>query len=540
MLSGVRAQTLEWARSFGSAGSDIVFSIALDASGNTYATGYFSDTVDFDPGVGVLELASNGLADIFVLKLDAGGHLEWAKSVGAAENDFGYFLALDPSNSVYVTGQMRDTVDFDPGPGVSTVGTHGARDAFVLKLDEDGDFLWAKGMGGPGGDAGYSLAADASGVYTTGFFGGVADFDPGANVFNLTSNGSEDIFIQKLNASGTFIAAVGIGDSLLDNGVGIAVDGAGGVAVTGNFQASPDFDPGPGSFVMTSSGGDDIFLLKLDPFMSFVWAKSYGDSLADIGSTVDIDSSGNIYSGGLFHGAVDFGGGAHVAPGTAYDGYVQKVDPSGNWIWSKNMGGDGTDVVNALSLYGENDVYLTGWFNDTADLDPGGGTAEFISNGLADIFLEKLNSDGDLDWVWTFGSDTTDFGFSAAAGGGIVSLAGSFRGTLDADPGSGVSNLSCAGSDDGFIEKLSLPVGLYDIGSADHWLSVYPSPATGWITFRTNLATAQAQIVNVHGQVMYEVDVVNDGTLNVSSLPSGVYLVRHEDMPESAVRFVKL
>ncbi|MDP6159742.1 MAG: SBBP repeat-containing protein, partial [Acidimicrobiales bacterium] len=160
--------------------ADAVYSVAVDSSGNVYTTGYFNDTVDFDPGPGTANLTSNGSSDVFVSKLDSSGDLVWAKSFGGSESDSAKSVAVDSSGNVHTTGYFRDTVDFDPGAGttnltasviVSAGTVYQGPDVFVSKLDSSGDLVWAKSFGEPNSDWAESVAVDSSGnVYTTGRF----------------------------------------------------------------------------------------------------------------------------------------------------------------------------------------------------------------------------------------------------------------------------------------------------------------------------------------------------------------------------------
>jgi ribosomal protein S11 len=255
-----------WARSMGGTGSDRAWGIAVDASGSVYTTGYFRNTADFDPGAGVFNLTSAGSTGVFVQKLDTDGNFLWVKQMGGTSSDYGYAIAVDASGNVYTTGSFRDTVDFDPGSGVSNLTSAGDNDVFVSKLDASGNFLWARSMGGTGSDRAWGIAVDASGsVYTTGYFRNTADFDPGAEVSNLTSAGDNDVFVSKLDASGNFLWARSMGGTGSDRGGGIAVDASGIVYTTGWFSSTVDFDPGAGTVNLTSAGARDIFVQKLSP-----------------------------------------------------------------------------------------------------------------------------------------------------------------------------------------------------------------------------------------------------------------------------------
>ena len=124
---------------------------------------------------------------------------EWAKQMGGTSDDYGRSIAIDASGNVYSTGSFQGTTDFDPGAGVFNLTSAGVEDIYIQKLDANGNFIWAKQMGGSGGDFGLSIDIDGSGnVYSTGKFEGTVDFDPGAGVFNFTSAGSSDIYTQKL------------------------------------------------------------------------------------------------------------------------------------------------------------------------------------------------------------------------------------------------------------------------------------------------------------------------------------------------------
>ncbi len=385
--------------------------------------------------------------------------LQWAKSMGGADPDYGgSSIALDGSGNVYTTGNFFGTADFDPGAGVFNLTSAGYGDIFISKLDASGNFVWAKAMGGIGSnDGGSSIALDGSGnVYTTGYFFGTSDFDPGAGVFNLTSAGFEDIFISKLDASGNFVWAKSIGGAYQDNGSSIALDGSGNVYTTGYFFGTVDFDPGAGVFNLTSAGNYDIFISKLDASGNFVWANAMGGPNYDYGYSIAIDGSGNVYTTGDFDGTADFDPGAGVFNLTSgyYDIFISKLDASGNFVWAKAMGGASFDRGSSIALDGSGNVYTTGNFSGTADFDPGAGVFNLTDAGYGDIFISKLDASGNFVWAKAMGCADPNGGSSIALdGSGNVYTTGYFVGTVDFDPGAGVF-ITSAGLEDIFISKL--------------------------------------------------------------------------------------
>ncbi|RYE23054.1 MAG: hypothetical protein EOP51_11680 [Sphingobacteriales bacterium] len=140
----VPAQTpaFQWATTFGSTSNDYAISIDFDGAGNSVSAGTFGETIDFDPGPAQFNLSSNGHFDVVILKLSPAGNFIWAKSLGSSFADMPSCIKLDDNNNVYVSGSFGGTVDFDPGAGVfNMAASNGA--AFILKLDANGNFLWA-------------------------------------------------------------------------------------------------------------------------------------------------------------------------------------------------------------------------------------------------------------------------------------------------------------------------------------------------------------------------------------------------------------
>ena len=169
---------------------------------------------------------------------------------------------------------------------------------FVLSA-QDPEFVWAKQIGGTYFDEGRFTAIDDNGnVYTTGYFAGTCDFDPSSQTYNLTSFGNDDIFITKLDGSGNFIYAKQMGGPFYDMGYSMTFDSNENLYITGTFAGTCDFDPSSATYNLQSFGANDIFITKLDSLGNFVWAKKMGGINDQLGYSIDVDNSGNVFTTG--------------------------------------------------------------------------------------------------------------------------------------------------------------------------------------------------------------------------------------------------
>ena len=251
-----------WAKHLPTNNFNAVFAVAVDGSGNVYTTGDFSNTVDFDPGVGEYLISSNGHYDGYILKLDANGNFQWAISFGSIRYDVVFKIAVDDFGNVYTTGAFTGTVDFDPGPGIYMLSNADTTPvSFIMKLDPSGNLTWAKQLGNTGSMVMDIFANGAGDVYITGHFRGTFDFDPGSSTDDLTAN-ETDMFVAKFSTDGVFEWSQQVTGPGLDYGLGLTVDKYGNIFTTGIFHGTADFDPGAGLYEATSEGEGDVYILK--------------------------------------------------------------------------------------------------------------------------------------------------------------------------------------------------------------------------------------------------------------------------------------
>ncbi len=467
-----------WAKQLGGTSAEYSNSIAVDAQGNVYTTGQFSGTgtSDFDPGPGVFNLSSSGQSDVFICKQDASGNFVWAKKIGAAGNDWANSITIDYLGNVLLTGGFSTTVDFDPGVGVFNLSSSGGFygwDTFVMKLDANGNFVYAKKIGGTEDNYGNSISVDNLGnVYSVGSFKGTVDFDPGIGIFNLTNSGSGSsywvgTYVLKLNASGDFLWA-----KTIDTGYDAvsSIDSQGNVILTGKYIGIIDFDPGSGVYnlmpsLSNSVSSRDAFILKLDISGNFVWARLIDGSSSTVStSSITADTMNNLYVSGSFTELTDFDPGVNsfnMTPSLSGvpNAFIIKLDVSGNFTWAKQF--QGTEgKSNSIVLDASSSVYTTGYFRGTTDFNPGSGTFSLAPTSTVqygEAFISKLDAAGDFVWAKKIGGRE---GRSLAVWAGNIYSTGDLTATADFDPSNVIFNLSPLSSQDFYVHKMSQCLGV--------------------------------------------------------------------------------
>ncbi len=361
-----------WARRFGDAaiyqeGLDV----AADAQGNVLVTGYFEGSITF----GGTTLVSAGATDAFLVKLDPGGDVLWAKRFGSSGAQYGQSIGVDPQGNVALLADGFGSLDFGGGALVSA----GNYDMFVARFDPSGAHLWSKRFGGASADVGQGLAVDPAGdVIFTGRSDAPLDFGGGA----LPAAGALDALVVKLDPLGSLIWDRRLGDGANQFGVDVAADLQGDVYVTGGFEGTVSLGGG----ALSAQGAVDLFAGKLTSTGAHVWSKRYGAPGANpVVLGLAAGAFGDVFIAGQTDGAIDLGGGVLPAGG-ALDAFVVRVDASGGHAWSKRFGAGGNQYASGAAADGLGHLFLTGYFEQSIDL----GAGPLTSSGGLDIFVAKL------------------------------------------------------------------------------------------------------------------------------------------------------
>ncbi len=528
----VHAQPFKWAKQFSSTSLNYGITMAKYPSGEMIVSGGFEGTVDFDPGEDTHFLTSFGAKDVYVAKIDVEGNLLWVKQIGGTGDDFPRNVSCDASGNIYITGVFEGTADMDPGEATVNFTSIGGKDVFIAELNGNGDYIWAGQLGGVNDGTGTRVMVAPSGnIYISGYYIGTFDFDPGPAEFYMSTNG-QSIFVEKLNSNHEFVWAKTMGSTLFDYCQSMCLDEEENVYTIGSFKGEGDFDPGDGTVLFTVFGGNDIFVSKLNSNGNYVWAKHMGGTSDEFGQSIVYDYEGHLYITGNFMGAVDFApddGGMILTSFGGRDEFTGKMDTEGNLLWVNQIGGEGDQSSYAMALDNNNNVYVTGYFTETADFDPGEGTYWMTSAGDLDAFVSKLSSNGTFIWAAGMGGPLYDRGMSVISDQGNVYTVGYFGGTADFDPGIENYLLTALGERATFISKLGAEL----VGVAEDMvydgITVYPNPMNEdfHIDFNDLHQHIVVNIYNMQGQVVLHQEYLNTNRITVSLKDApGLYFVQ--------------
>jgi hypothetical protein len=370
---------------------DVGDGIAVDGGGNAYTTG-LTWSSDFPTTSGAFDTSHNGDCDAFVVKLDPNGSsLFYGTFIGGSDWDYGEGI-VDGEGNAYVTGSTGSS-DFPTTSGAFDTSHNGYRDAFVVKLDPNGNSLsYGTFIGGSDSDYGWGIAVDGGGnAYVTGLTYS-SDFPTTPGAFDTSLDGG-DAFLVKLDPNGSSLSyGTFIGGSSYDYGEDIAVDGGGNAYVTG-YAGSSDFPTTPGAFDTSYNGGHcDAFVVKLDPNgSSLVYGTFIGGSYWDEGLGIAVDGGGNAYVTGDTY-SFDFPTtpGAFDTSLSGDDAFVVKLDPNGSSLsYGTFIGGSYWDNSEGIAIDGGGNAYVTGW-TESSDFPTTSGAFDTSLDGGRDAFVLKL------------------------------------------------------------------------------------------------------------------------------------------------------
>jgi hypothetical protein len=290
-----------------------------------------------------------GEADVYVVKLDANGNLQWTKTIGGPKDDLGFSLIQTSDGGYAIAGYT------------SSFGA-GNYDVYVVKLDANGNLQWTKTIGGPKGDWGFSLIQTSDGGYAI------------AGLTISFGAGEWDVYVVKLDANGNLQWTRTIGGPKRDWSFSLIQTSDGGYVIAGYTE----------SF---GAGEWDVYVVKLDANGNLQWTKTIGGPGYEIGFSLIQTSDG----GHAIAGATNsFGAGKT-------DIYVVKLDAKGNLQWTKTIGGPASETGYSLIQTSDGGYAIA-------------GATQSFGAGQLDVYVVKLNADGNLQWTKTISAKNEDLG----------------------------------------------------------------------------------------------------------------------------------
>ena len=382
-----------WAKNAGGSADDAGYALVNDHSGNLYVTGtFYSSSIVF--GTDTLQNSGPiGTSDLFIMKYNPAGNVQWAKSTGGNSYDDARSIIIDKADNVYITGGFFSPSLFcTTDTLINTDSSTASPDIFLIKYTPNGTEVWAKSFGGSLYDYGNSISADTTGnlVIIGTFYSPTIVFGITTLINNDNTGGTDDVLIVKFDSSGNVLWAKSGGGNNLDEAQSIATDLSGNVFITGEFNSS-SINFGSTLITNTAFNTFNIFVVKYNAIGTIVWAKSEGGNNDDQGISIATDLSGNVYLTGIFNSPSVVLGSSTLINASNYDLFVVKYNPPGIVLWAENVGGIDGNYSNCICTDAIGNIYITGGFSSN-NCSFGSTLLTNTVAGSLDFFIAKAGS----------------------------------------------------------------------------------------------------------------------------------------------------
>lgn len=499
--------TIEWSKTYGGNGADRGHCIRQTADGGFIVSGY----TDTDNNGDVSGYQGGG--DIWVVKLDNSGNLEWQKAYGGSDTEpstEAYTNIIQTSDGGYlVTGESRSS-------NGDLTDNHGLFDVWVFKIEADGDLEWQRSIGGGTHEGAYSILQEPDGGFVLIAYTSSADGDVAGH------HGMVDGWLIKLSATGNIVWQKAMGGTWTDALTSIRHTGDGGYIVAG-YTLSNDGDVAglnPDGF----SGYADYWIAKLNSSREIEWQKVIGGSKEDKARCIVQTSDG----GYMVAGTTESNDG-DVSEGLGnWDWWVVKLSATGTLEWEKTLGGSKRDEVRSIEATSDGSGYFVVGTTESTDGHVTG------NHGGKDIWLVKLDNTGDIILNKCFGGTENEIGFFgiASTDDGIV-----VTGRTNSDNNGDI--LGDTEGEDLWVFKLGgKSSGMDDGHLSNLQLAIYPNPIVDMLYFSEQLDVAE--IYSMTGQKL--IQNTNCRKLSIGSLSSGYYLLKTQtkDQKTSFQKIIKM
>ncbi|MCB0768861.1 MAG: SBBP repeat-containing protein [Flavobacteriales bacterium] len=349
----------------------LAYDIAIDAEDRIYITGSYNGTAVFSDSI---SLGSYIGDDIFLARYDVDGTCLWARRAGSSSSDEARGIAVSPEGDVFITGFVGGSaVRFDP----LQITNNNQRQLFVARYDSTGTVQWAKASTGNGQSKSARGISVANGrLFVTGQFSFTSGEFDGVPISTNSMGGKAYVLACDLDGNALWANSYGSGDH---EGMGISADTLGNVFMVGRLWGSMFL---PDDTLVSVSSNDDFMILKFDADGNYQWGKSTGSTQRDLSWSAAADGQGNAYVAVQFNATVDFFGTSLSSSG-GEDIAILKLDGDGEVVWAKKAGAGQRDVPLCIHRQAEapHQLYFGGYYWGTVTY--GSTTIDDVANGDA-------------------------------------------------------------------------------------------------------------------------------------------------------------
>jgi hypothetical protein len=473
-LSAQTQPEIFWEKKIGGSKTEKAYDFLQDFEGNIVMVGETNTDISDEMGIS---------SDFFILKTNANGEVIWEKKYGGTGLDVVYSIVGTQDGGYLIAGMSNShNNDF--------IENYGSGDGRILKLDVNGNLEWTKNYGGSSQDVIKSIISNGDGTYTMAGSTSSSDYDLTEN------NGIWDFWVFQINAMGEIIWSKNFGGSQSDFAEEVIATQDGGFLV-GGYTDSQDFD------VLHNFGETDYWVVKIDNSGNLEWSKNYGGSKIDELLGLTETNSGDF-------GLIGYSESSDGLVSNNYgdlDVWLVKIDSLGNLIWERNYGGSGAEEGHAITSL-DNQFFITGMSSDV-DQDV---TESF---GWVDLWMFKVNSEGELIWQKSMGGPWADYGKSILMdedGNGMIA------GHYEFDNPTG--EYEDINMDFWLIYFADGEMGTYDQANTE--ISIYPNPTQNLLFFSEELNQ-----IDIYTSLGQKVKTFEKGThINLSNIPKGTYFLK--------------
>ena len=450
---------LTYSTYFGGSGNEGTIHIVTDSKGDVWVSGDTnSDNLYTTPNA--YNQTYSGSTDIFVIKLDGdNGSLLYSTYIGGSNYELPATIEVDSEDNIWICGETGSS-DFPTTPNAYNSTMSGVLDMFIFCLSgSNGSLLYSTFVGGSGIEAAYSMDLDSEGnVWATGITDS-SDFPMGPSSLYPVYNGSYDAVLFQISKNGTtMLYSTFFGGTDDDRGYKVLVDSSDNIWAAGTTD-SFDFPATANAYKNTTSGGRDIYLLKLSTDGStLIYSTYFGGSSNDDVMSLTFDSFGNIWGTGSTSGTFPTTPNAYdTSYGGSYDCVVFQFAKNGSTLlYSTYLGGSNQDYGRSVLVDRNNVIWISGdTATNTFPTTPDAFNGSY--SGIRDAFLLSLAPNGTDLYYSTFlgGSDIEVFASLALSSSGRAWVAGqtystNFPTTMDA------FNRSASGFSDFFVTSFTI------------------------------------------------------------------------------------